>query len=511
MALALLVPLMLAAAGAQPVWEVGSGPDREVNNGGTSSLSQGKLSDTMGIMCYTDYKEGSGFGVCSLLVLSGDSDTIAVGTDFTFNSNLTEYISVAPFSETTAVVCYSDSGNTKLVTCVALKVQVVDGNNSLSMGQPVEINAEAEQSPYISASGLSSSLGLVCYMCNGCANQDRYGLCSVLELEGTALTATSASFELSGTQAATTHISVQGFSASSAVACYSNEGAGTCDLLEVTDSSPWIESKSSQVFYTSSGNFLETITQAKVSDASGVLCFADALNDQNSNNLAACASFQIADSALSFSPTEVFNNGTTAVADVSVAPLTNQGGGDGAIVCYADLGVGINENKSKSAGPATCQALETSGDSVSVGSPSVVYDGLTERVSLSSLSEDTGIMCYTLSSSSLMCRAVSIVPTTTTSTQTETHTSSATVSSTSETLTASETSSTTASTNSLPSTLTSTTPHTTTETFTTTSPHTTTVTSFTQTSVTELSGSTRPSVGGFLVAAGATVVAALFA
>merc|ERR1711937_4307 len=130
--------------------------------------------------------------------------------------------------------------------------------------------------------------------------------------------------------------------------------------------------------------------------------------------------------------------------------------------------------------------LETSGDSVSVGSPSVVYDGLTERVSLSSLSEDTGIMCYTLSSSSLMCRAVSIVPTTTTSTQTETHTSSATVSSTSETLTASET-------------------------FTTTSPHTTTVTSFTQTSVTELSGSTRPSVGGFLVAAGATVVAALFA
>merc|ERR1719188_1480334 len=403
-------------------------------------------------MCYTDYQQ-SGFGVCSLLVLSGGNDTIAVGTEFTFNSNLTEYISVAPFSETTAVVCYSDSGNTKLVTCVAL--EVVDGNK-LSMGQPLEINAEAEQSPYISASGLSSSLGLVCYMCNGCANQDRYGLCSVLVLDGTALTAPNA-FALSGTEAAT-HISVQGFSASSAVACYSKQGAGTCDLLEVTDSSPWIESKSSQVFYTSSGNFLETITQAKVSDASGVLCFADALNDQNSNNFAACASFQIADSALSFSSTEVFNNGTTAVADVSVAPLTNQGGGDGAIVCYADLGVGINENKSKSAGPATCQALETSGDSVSVGSPSVVYDGLTERVSLSSLSEDTGIMCYTLSSSSLLCRTVSIVPTTTTSTQTETHTSSATVSSTSETM------STTASTNSLPSTLTSTTPHTTTST-----------------------------------------------
>lgn len=502
MALALLLPLMLAAAGAQPVWEVGSGPDSEVNSGGTSSLSQGKLSDTKGIMCYTDYQQ-SGFGVCSLLVLSGGNDTIAVGTEFTFNSNLTEYISVAPFSETTAVVCYSDSGNTKLVTCVAL--EVVDGN-SLSMGQPLEINAEAEQSPYISASGLSSSLGLVCYMCNGCANQDRYGLCSVLELDGTALTAPSDSFALSGTQAAT-HISVQGFSASSAVACYSKQGAGTCDLLEVTDSSLLIESKSSEVFYTGSETFFETITQAKVSDASGVLCFADALNDQNSNNFAACASFQIADSALSFGSTEVVNNGT--LADVSVAPLANQGGGDGAIVCYADLGLGIKENKS--AGPATCQALETSGDSVSVGSPSVVYDGLTERVSLSSLSEDTGIMCYTLSSSSLLCRTVSIVPTTTTSTQTETHTSSATVSSTSETMTASETSSTTASTNSLPSTLTSTTPHTTTETFTTTSPHTTTVTSFTQTSVTELSGSTRSSVSGFLVAAGATVVAALFA
>jgi len=457
---------------------------------------------SLGIMCFTDYQQ-SGFGVCSLLGVSGGNDTIAVGTEFTFNSNLTEYISVAPFSETTAVVCYSDSGNTKLVTCVAL--EVVD-DNSLSMGQPLEINAEAEQSPYISASGLSSSLGLVCYMCNGCASQDRYGLCSVLELDGTALTAPSDSFVLSGTQAAT-HISVLGFSASSAVACYSKQGAGTCDLLEVTDSSPWIESKSSEVFYTGSETFFETITQAKVSDASGVLCFADALNDQNSNNFAACASFQIADSALSFGSIEVVNNGT--LADVSVAPLANQGGGDGAIVCYADLGLGIQENKS--AGPATCQVLETSGDSVSVGPPSVVYDGLTERVSLSSLSEDTGIMCYTLSSSSLLCRTVSIVPTTTTSTQTETHTSSATVSSTSETMTASETSSTTASTNSLPSTLTSTTPHTTTETFTTTSPHTTTVTSFTQTSVTELSGSTRSSVSGFLVAAGATVVAALFA
>merc|ERR1712060_723356 len=218
---------------------------------------------------------------------------------------------------------------------------------------------------------------------------------------------------------------------------------------------PRIVSKSSEVFYTGSETFFETITQAKVSDASGVLCFADALNDQNSNNFAACASFQIADSALSFSSTEVVNNGT--LADVSVAPLTNQGGGDGAIVCYADLGLGIKENKS--AGPATGQALETSGDSVSVGPPSVVYDGLTERVSLSSLSEDTGIMCYTLSSSSLLCRTVSIVPTTTTSTQTET--------------------------------------------FTTTSPHTTTVT--------ELSGSPRSSVSGFLMLAGASVVATLFA
>jgi len=499
MVLALLLPLMLAAAGAQPVWEVGSGPDSEVNSGGTSSLSQGKLSDTLGIMCYTDYAQ-SGFGVCSLLDLSGGNDTIAVGTEFTFNSNLTEYISVAPFSETTAVVCYSDSGNTKLVTCVAL--EVVD-DNSLSMGQPLEINAEAEQSPYISVSGLSSARGLVCYMCNGCAGQDRYGLCSVLELSGTALE-TSASLALSGTQAAT-HISVLGFSASSAVACYSKQGAGTCDLLEVTDSS--IESKSSEVFHTGSETFFETITQAKVSDASGVLCFADALNDQNSNNFAACASFQIADSALSFGSIEVVNNGT--LADVSVAPLANQGGGDGAIVCYADLGLGIQENKS--AGPATCQVLETSGDSVSVGLPSAVYDGLTERVSLSSLSEDTGILCYTLSSSSLLCRTVSIVPTTTTSTQTETHTSTSTVSSTSETMTASETSSTTASTNSLPSTLTSTTPHTTTETFTTTSPHTTTVTSFTQTSVIELSGSPRSSVSGFLLAAGATVVTTLFA
>merc|ERR1712194_737006 len=143
--------------------------------------------------------------------------------------------------------------------------------------------------------------------------------------------------------------------------------------------------------------------------------------------------------------------------------------------------LGILQNKS--AGPATCHVLETWGDSVSVGPPSVVYDGLTEGVSLSTLSTDVGIMCYTLSSSSMLCRTVSIVPTTTTSTQTETHTSSSTITSTSET-------------------------------FTTTSPHTTTVTSLTQTSVTEfteLSGGPRSSVSCFLMAASATVVATLFA
>lgn len=494
-----MLPLMLLAAGGQPVWDVGSGPPSVVNNGGTSFVSQGSLSDTEGITCYTDFFP-SGHGVCNLLRVSGANDTaITVGPDFVFNANLTEYISVAPFSATTAVVCYSDSGNTQLVTCVALQVQ----GDSLQRGEPVNIDMEAERSPYISVSGLSESLGLVCYTCKGCMTQDRQGLCAVLDLSGTVLTVAVDGFALSGSQVAT-HISVQGFTASSAVVCYSKQGDGTCDLLSVSNVA--ISSDSEQGFHSGSVNFFNTITLAKVSQTSGVVCYADALSDQNRENFAACSSLDIAGSTLSVSSSEVVNNGTSTF--VSVAPLTSPGGGDGAIVCYADLGMATNDT---SAGFATCKVLDTSSDSVIVGAASVVADGLTERVSLSALSADTAVMCFTdRGASSMLCRTVSIVATTTTSTVTETATSSSATSTSTVTETASGTSSTSASTNSLPSTLTSTTPHTVTVTMTTTSPHTTTISTFTQTSVTEgppeSNGGLRAVGGGFSAAAVATAL-----
>jgi hypothetical protein len=429
---------MLLVARGQPMWDVGSGTPSVVNNGGTSFVSQGALSDTEGITCYTDFFP-DGHGVCNVLGVSGANDTaITVGPDYVFNANLTEYISVAPLSATTAVVCYSDSGNTKLVTCAALQMQ----GDSLQRGEPVHIDMEAELSPYISVSGLSESLGLVCYTCNGCTSQDRRGLCAVLELSGTTLAVVGDRFALSGSQVAT-HISVQGFTASSAVVCYSKQGDGTCALLSVSTSS--ISSQSEQVFHSGSVNFFNTIRQAKVSETSGVLCYADALNDQNRENFAACGSFEIAGSTLSLGNTEVVNNGTSTF--VSVAPLTSQGGGDGAIVCYADLGMPINGIP---AGPGTCKVLDTWGDSVVVGAANLVRDSPTERVSLSALSADVAVMCYTDEGAGPMsCRTVSVVPITTTTTLTSTLTETGT-----------STTSTSESTDGLPSSLTSTSPHT---------------------------------------------------
>jgi len=46
-----------------------------------------------------------GHGVCNLISVVGANDTgITVGPDVVFDANLTEYISVAPFSATAAVV-----------------------------------------------------------------------------------------------------------------------------------------------------------------------------------------------------------------------------------------------------------------------------------------------------------------------------------------------------------------------------------------------------------------------
>jgi len=476
--LAFVLGALLAVAGAQPVFDVGTGPVEQLNSGGTVFIAQGKLSETRGVVCYTDYAYNS-FGICNTLDLSGES--VSVGGDLIFNDNTTQQVSVATLSETHAVVCYSDVGNTKRVTCTAFKV---DGA-AFTKGEPLEVDSEAELSSFISVTSLDSKSALVCYSCAGCPSDSQdEGRCAVLSLDGTAL---SKSAELAFTGgAAATDISVQGFSGSSAVACYSKEGDGTCTLLHADAGG--LAAVSTVTFHETATNFFDSISVAKVAEGSGVVCYADAADD---GNFVACNALDVG-AALAVGEAEVVNSRNSS--SVSVAPLTSTGG----IVCFVDLASEEDSNQADAAGPATCKVLSVAGVALEANRANVVNANPTEYLNLVGLSADAAMMCYSDQGAGYgLCRALSILETTTTSTQTDTLTSSTTATAT---LTSStETSFTTSSTA-------TTTPHTTTE----------TLTSTTETSVTtateapESSGCARAAVSATCGLLAAAVAAAAF-
>jgi hypothetical protein len=455
---------LLAVAGAQSVFDVGTGTVEKVNNGGTVFISQGKLSETRGVVCYTDYAYDS-FGICNTLDLSGEN--LTVGGDFVFNANATLHVSVAALSETHAVVCYSDKGNTERVTCTAFQVDGV----AFTKGEPLEVDGVAQLTSFISVASLDSTSALVCYSCAGCPSEGE-GKCAVLSLDGTTLSK-GADISFTG-GAAATHISVQGFSASSAVACYSNEGDGSCTLL---DASSGLTAASTVAFHQTATNFFDSISVAKVAEGSGVVCYADATND---GNFAACNALEVG-AALAVGDAEVVNSRNSS--SVSVAPLTSTGG----IVCFVDLNSEEDPNQEDAAGPATCKVLSVDGVALKANPANVVNANPTEYLNLVGLSADAAMMCYSNQGAGEgFCTALSIAETTTTSTQTDTQTSSTTA-----TLTSSSETSSTTSPHTTTAATTSSTPHTTTETGTTqssatTTPHTTTetLTSTTETSVT---------------------------
>jgi len=440
-----------------------------VNNGGTVFISQAKLSETRGVVCYTDYAYSS-FGICNTLDLSGEN--LTVGNDFVFNANTTLHVSVAALSETHAVVCYSDAGNTERVTCTAFQM---DGA-ALTKGEPLEVDGVAQLTSFISVASLDSTSALVCYSCAGCPSEGE-GKCAVLSLDGTVL---SKGAEISFTDgAAATHIDVQGFSASAAVACYSKEGDGSCTLLDA--SGGLLKEVSTVGFHQTSTNFFDSISVAKVAEGSGVVCYADAADD---GNFAACNALEVG-ATLAVGDAVVMNARNSS--SVSVAPLTSTGG----IVCFVDLNSEEDANKNDAAGPATCKVLSVDGVALSANPANVVNANPTEYLNLVGLSTDAAMMCYSNQGAGEgFCRALSIAETTTTSTLTATETSSTTATLTSSTETSSTTSPHSTTATGITDTETST-PHTTTETGTssttaTTTPHTTTetLTSTTETSTT---------------------------
>jgi len=500
-----LLLLLLGSAGAFPVYDVREGSELEVNvDRGTSFTATGRLSDSRALECFADYGN-FGAGTCNILDVSGNQ--LIKRSTFVFNGNETHEITVAPFTSTASVVCYSDKGGTKKLTCKMLELS----GNDLSDSEPVIINADAEEVPFLAITRLSDSVGVLCWSYVLYAAQDRAGVCNKLTLSQGELQV-GADFFFDMTHS-TSDISVQAFSESSAVLCYSAQGTGTCAMLSLSsdgfqevcidasngakdiegyscdywyawtefcgpdydDSDFTVETMccacgggssvnvpvdfslgSDQVFHVKASEFFESIVVVSFTSEQGAVCYADG-TDENS---VACKVLLVDGTSLTVgSEAEVVNEEPTSW--VTATAITDAA----ALVCYATE-QGGNVNGEEFRGVGTCNVLGLMDDGLTVGAgpPNEVNSNPTEHMSLASLDEALAVLCYSdFGAGAGHCVALSMATTTTTTTVTTTTTTSSTTTLTTATETSSTTPHTTTETSS------STTPHTTTETFTTTS------------------------------------------
>lgn len=174
-----------------------NGAHLTVSSGEAKHISAARFSSTALIVCFSDVSNAQ-FGACSRLTLNGDLlDKVA---NLTVNDAFTEDVSVAGFSETEAVMCFSSGNSTKVGLCSAVSVS---GANLLNSGNSLPFNNA--QPVFVSVAHLSESTGLVCYRDAG--NQD-YGTCNALEVAE--VTTTSSTETSSTTQTATVTSSTTG-------------------------------------------------------------------------------------------------------------------------------------------------------------------------------------------------------------------------------------------------------------------------------------------------------------
>ena len=60
----------------------------------------------------------SNYGTCNALTLSGT--TLSKGSDLIVNAGSTDYVSVASFGASSAIMCYRDASNSQYGTCNAI-------------------------------------------------------------------------------------------------------------------------------------------------------------------------------------------------------------------------------------------------------------------------------------------------------------------------------------------------------------------------------------------------------
>jgi len=479
------VVLLVVGANAFPVYDVDQGEPLPVNDGGTAFSSMSNLEDSRVIQCYTDYNNNDGAGTCKILRVNGM--TVTEEGSVVFDAKHTQYINVATFSASAAVVCYLDHLDTEHLECRYLEV----GSSSIEASDSYVVDDVAEGVSFLSVASLTPDIGIICWSEPLNPVKDRAGACNKLTLgQGGAIAVGNKTyFDL---DSSTSDVTVRAFSTTSAVVCWSAEGDGECRTLSLSDSgSQDFDAGSKERFFTGDAEAFVGLALVKFTAARGLVCWADGVG----KNRVGCKSLLIDGAALSYGePTEV----TAFPSKFLAADALTE---DAALVCYSADPAGSVTDSEDFGGRGTCNivGVMVNDSAVGAGPPNEVNSGTTQHTAVASSDDRSAVLCYSDGGAgSGNCKALSMAETTTSSTDTSSSTettistSSTTPHTTTETSTISETSTTSF--------------HTTSETTTTSSPYTTTDTHTTvESQDPKDSGSLAPDLLGAFVALLATI------
>ena len=148
------------------------GSEYVFNSAITYGISVAVLDAAHFVVSYYD-SGNSGYGTAVVGTVSGN--TISYGSEYVFNSAITDYISVAVLDAAHFVVSYNDHGNSNYGTAV---IGIVSGN-TISYGSEYVFNSAITD--YISVAVLDAAHFVVSYSDGGNSN---YGTAIVGEIEG---------------------------------------------------------------------------------------------------------------------------------------------------------------------------------------------------------------------------------------------------------------------------------------------------------------------------------------
>jgi hypothetical protein len=285
--------------------------DAEIFESAASNyFSVSVINETSAIVCYRDHGN-SYYGTACLLDWSGGS--IVADTPVVFNSADSYYIFVSVINETSAIVCYRDSGNNRYGTSC-----LVDwSTGTIIPDTPVVF--ESADSQYISAAVINETSAIVCYKDGG----NSYGTACLLDWStGTIIPDIPVVFE----SANSLYISVSVINETSAIVCYSDFGNNQYGTACLLDWSTGTIIPDTPVVFNSANSYY--ISVAVINETSAIVCYKDGGNSYYGT---ACLLDWSTGTIIPDTPV-VFESANSSYISAAVINETS------AIVCYQDYG-----------------------------------------------------------------------------------------------------------------------------------------------------------------------------